>query len=429
MGLMVVGVVVACSDDDANTPPNNTPDSTVPVDSNQPGTDAHADDAAHADTGADSGFVPPAGCVEVTLGTLRNGTQLTPPSWGNQPRVLGNTATDIGGAVIQPTTADAGADSGMIDAGVATPAPDTFSLTVRLPTAEVPAGGALDLPVGSTGANFATCTTCARLNLDVVATGATAVFMAESGNFHMTAKVNDNQFAGTLENVVLREVEFDTSNNSTRATRPITNARCYYVRSTPVDSRVTGGCDPTKAATSCGAGKTCAAINYSATDGLCVASRGTVADNAACEPDDNGDSDCAVGSVCSYSRYVGGDYQCMKRCNINATVTGCPAGRVCSGLGQCELPTTVFNAPLQENVQLGGTCAAEQEGKACGRDGALGICTDVDAEGPLPLTCYPYATRRGDCLALPGGPWEMGYFGYKNDTSLGFCYPRFPYSF
>lgn len=426
-GLVLTGVAVACSSTE-NLPGTTQPalDSTAPTDSATP----PADSAAAADAAP---FVVPAGCTEIQLGTLRGAMQLTPNNWDRQPRVLGNPTADlVGRSVLPPPMADGGtaADAGAApDAGPALAAPDDFALFLRAPVA-APNGLPVDLKVGGADLNFATCATCARLIVDNGV--ANNIFMAESGNFHLTAMVNDHQFAGTLENVVLREVTLETVNGPIKATRALANGACYYVRSTTVDARVAAACDPTKAATSCGAGKTCIATNIGGTDGVCVASNATLADGAECTPADNGDSDCAVGSVCNSSRFTPDRTErCMKRCNITDTVSGCPVGRFCSGFGQCELPESVVDGPLLQTVEIDQVCTAAQNEYLCGHDGALGICKDVDGEGPGPIVCRALATQRAQCLkrSTPDQLWEMGYFGFPKDYSLGFCYPRPPMSF
>lgn len=339
----------------------------------------------------------PGGCGVVQIDALENGLQRG-GAWGVQPKLQGVLTDDQGNSL------------------------GTVSLHLRQgtePWTAAPKGAQV---VGSTGADFSSCTNC------VLAWYNGVPYVAESGTLSFSGFTNREQLAGSLEKVTLRQVEFDKSISAVNASRIVPGGGCLYVAKRDFDTRIEGGCDPLQTSTACGAGKTCEALNVGATDGICVKSAGSIADGAACEADLNGDSGCAVGSVCANQDSAGRGV-CAKRCNLQQSATGCTGGTICSGYGVCQQPANVTGGPLLAAIKVGDTCSDAQYGQACGADGNLGVCVDVDGQsGAEKPVCAPISSLRGACLAS-GATRELGYVNYAGDQSLGFCYKRLAYQY
>lgn len=381
LSLCMAGLMVACASDDATAP---TP-GLVMADAN--GVDAmqHADAGSEIDSSVPA-LEPPTGCKEVTLGQIRNGVMFTPPRWGVQ------TGTTLEATGASPFTS----------------LPNVrFSLSLSQPVPRPSNGQALHLPLGSASlkpdesAHFALYQALDDKNVIHVQ------MYSQSGTLTLTDVVNDEQVRGDIDNLVLRRVIVSREGNwipDAQLVEPPYGI-CLFVRHADFDTRQPGGCDPS-VFSSCGAGRTCQAINGGGTDGICVASRGTIADGELCTPDAaTGDSDCAEGSVCRAPDQFGDSpTRCLKRCNRVGPAKQCADNFVCGAFGTCMPLGGLFYGAhdLRGQVAIGGDCGQydsfpHEKTAFCGDEKRLGFCADYDANGPEPSRCLPFSTGRADC--------------------------------
>lgn len=346
-----------------------------------------ADAASRVDAG-DAGSTParppPPGCEAVKVGLLRNGTQLTPATYGQQPTLRGLLESDLGAPAIQDT--------------------------VRLVIAHPAETGTFSF--AGDNAQALTCEQCLIvLEDDDDAKGTVAhAYLAVDGQVTLDARTSPEELEGKLDGVKLVEVTFAKLNAPYSKTALVPNGKCIWIDTATFSSKVAGGCDPLAGATAC-TGGACFPQNSAATDGLCVASTGSKSVGTACKLAANGDSDCAPSLVCAGKK-------CRSVCDFKSENPGCPAPTHCAPGGVCLSDSEAYGNKARDTAKIGQPCVVSGS-EACGVDGALGICNDIDGEaGPAPRLCYALARSRSECNA---GEF-LGYLAAPHDLSLGFCY-------
>ncbi len=199
---------------------------------------------------------PPAGCTEITLGELKNGTELTPVLWGSQPTYRGELTTNLG----DPAVAD--------------------TARIRLDVNTGP--GLYDLAAG--GTNLFTCEQCFWGFQDAGKAGAQKMFVAESGALLLALKVSPQETLGALSNVVLREAVTATPTAAPyTGSALVPGGECRWLRFATWNTVRPGGCDPREGSLTANLpGLTCVPINYAADDGTLEKSLGTKTQGEAC---------------------------------------------------------------------------------------------------------------------------------------------------
>ncbi|MFP2912950.1 hypothetical protein ACLESD_49685 [Pyxidicoccus sp. 3LFB2] len=343
---------------------------------------------------------PPAGCTEITLGELKNGTELTPVLWGSQPTYRGEFTTNLG----DPTAAD--------------------TARIRLDVNTQP--GLYDLSAG--GTNLFNCEQCVWGFQDAGRAGLQKMFVAESGAMLLALKVSPQQTVGALANVVLREaVTAAPTAAPYTGSAPVPGGECRWIRFATWNTVREAGCDPREGSlTSNLPGTTCVPGNYAADDGTLEQSLGTKAQGETCTYTPAAtehalaSTDCAQGYACSGA--FGGERQCLATCDFMAPNPGCPTGTVCGVYGLCIQQSVLEPIGFAFSPALIGEVCPGGFAEFCGVEGARGVCADVTGSGTS--VCYRYARARSEC----GAGEELGYVNYPlasggSDRTYGFCYP------
>ncbi|KFE72089.1 hypothetical protein [Hyalangium minutum] len=341
---------------------------------------------------------PPAGCTEITLGELQNGTELTPVLYGSQPTYRGEFSS-FG----DPAVADAA--------------------RIRLDVNTAP--GLHELAAG--GTNLFQCEQCVWGYQDL-GSPAQKMFVAESGQLLLARKVSPQQTLGALSNVVLREsVNAPPTGVPYAGSAPVPGGECRWIRFATWNTIRPGGCDPRDSSVTANfLRRTCVADDAAATDGTMEWSLGAKKQGEACQytpaasTSELASTDCAQGYACS-GAYTD-ERQCLVTCDFMAADPGCPTGTVCGVYGLCiEQAVMEPIGYLFEPALIGESCSVGFA-EFCGVEGARGLCADVTRSGTG--TCYPYKRARSEC----GAGEELGYISYPlpgggSDRTYGFCYP------
>ncbi|WP_246357504.1 hypothetical protein [Pyxidicoccus fallax] len=344
-------------------------------------------------------LTPPEGCTEITLGELKNGTELSPVLWGSQPTFRGEFTTNLG----DPAVAD--------------------TAFIRLDVNTGP--GLYDLSAG--GTNLFTCEQCVWGFQDSGKAGAQKMFVAESGALLLALEVSPQETIGALSNVVLREAVRATPTAAPyTGSAPVPGGECRWIRFATWNTVRPGGCDPREGSLTANLPNlTCVPENYAADDGTLEKSLGTKTQGEACtytpaaSEHELATTDCAQGFACS-GAYTE-ERQCLATCDFMAADPGCPTGTVCGVYGLCIEQAVMEPIGFAfDPALIGETCAGFAE--FCGVEGARGACADVTGSGNW--KCYRYARARSEC----GAGEELGYVNYPlsgggSDRGYGFCYP------
>jgi hypothetical protein len=343
---------------------------------------------------------PPEGCTEITLGELRNGTELTPTLWGSQPTYRGEFTTNLG----DPAVAD--------------------TARIRLDVNTGP--GLYDLAAG--GTNLFTCEQCVWGFQDAGKAGAQKMFVAESGALLLALKVSPQETIGALSNVVLRQAVTATPTAAPyTGSAPVAGGECRWIRFATWNTVRPGGCDPREGSLTANLPNlTCVPINYAADDGTLEKSLGTKTQGEACtytaaaSEQELASTDCAQGFACTgaYTQ----QRQCLATCDYMAANPGCPSGTVCGVYGLCIEQAVLEPIGFAFSPALIGESCPGGFAEFCGVEGARGVCADITGSGNS--VCYRYARARSEC----GPGEELGYVSYPlagggSDRTFGFCYP------
>nr|WP_245591575.1 hypothetical protein [Cystobacter fuscus] len=344
------------------------------------------------------GLSPPAGCTELTLGELKNGIELSPVMYGQQPTYRGEF-------------------SNLGDPALADPAYIRLDVNTALGLHELANGGT----------SLFSCEQCVYGYQDAGASTA-KTFVAESGKLFLASKLTPQQTAGAIANVLLREsVAAPPLRVPYAGTAPVEGGECRWIRFAQWSTIRHGGCDPREGAlTTIPPNHTCVADDTVASDGTLEQSLGTKTQGEACtytpaaSVDQLASTDCAPGHACS-DTYTD-TRQCLATCDFMAADPGCPTGTVCGVYGLCiEQSVMEPIGYLFDPAHIGETCSVNWA-EYCGVEGARGVCVDLTRSGRG--TCYRYARARSDC----GAGEELGYIAYPlanggTDNTSGWCYP------
>lgn len=342
-------------------------------------------------------LTPPAGCTEITMGELKNGIQLTPTRYGQQPTYRGN-FNSFG-------------DPSAVDIA-----------RIRLDVNTGP--GLYDL--AAEGANMFTCDQCVYGYQDVGAP-TEKFLMAESGQMLLALKVSPQQTVGALVNVVLREsVDAAPMNAPYWGSAVVPGGECKWIRFATWNTVRPGGCDPRQGSLTANLpDTTCVADDYVASDGTLERSLGTKTQGAACTVTaaaneyDLASTDCEQGYACT--DLLSDNAQCLKACDFMAANPGCPTGTVCGVYGLCIEQSVLEPIGFAFDPALIGQECNVGFAEFCGTEGARGICLDLNRTGKG--TCLRYTRARSEC----GPGEELGYMNYPlagggSDLGYGFCY-------